>query len=587
VSVKIFSRSTRLEDNEAKKEIVQNQRENKMTKHLALLTLLCSTFFAYATPDDILVIVLPSEIITTDPLYADTDMDEVVRGNVYEGLVTTDGTLAPLLSTNWETSEDGTQYTFTLRDNVAFHTGKAMTCEDAAYSLRSYLVITGKPAFSYAVTGYKYWDDEEGLLDNTPFSVVTEAIYCDDQQRLIIKLLNPSPESLKDIAELSIVDQEFTVAQGGWSGTEADWKDWANTGEDPLNVVLNGVSAGTGAYQLISFEVGRSVFQRFESYWGEPASIETVVLQTTTDTNSRILALTSGDADAIYGVPGTYAGQLEGTPGVVAAETAFPYMEYLVFNQNFPDPAVAKLGSGKLDGQGIPADFFSDVNVRRAFLYAFDDQFIIDEVFKGRGRPSNFVIPSYLISADFADATTSSYNLERATEAFKLAWDGQVWENGFTLTMGINPDAGLEHHEFALTILKDRIESLNPKFRLQLETYVGGEDPYQDMLDQAPLYIDYWFRSLTAGANVEKFFEDFANALNDDTLLELSDQVQSAKTTDEQRAVLETLRDHMVDNASLIVYPEHGGSYYYSDTLNGVTISPFNDAGILWKSVSK
>jgi peptide/nickel transport system substrate-binding protein len=558
-----------------------------MTKYLTLITVLCSTFFAYATPDNFLVIVLPSEVFTTDPMFADTDMDEVVRGNVYEGLASTDGTLAPLLATDWVISEDGTQYTFTLRENVAFHTGKTMTCADVAYSLRSYLVITGKPAFNYTVTGYKYWDDEEDLLDNTPFSVITEAIYCDEQQRLVVQLLNPSSESLANIAELSIVDQEFTVAQGGWSGTEEDWKDWANTGEDKQKIILNGVSAGTGAYQLVSFEAGRSIFQRFESYWGEPAAIETVVLQTTVDTNSRILALTSGDADAIYGVPGTYAGQLEGTSGVVGAETPFPYMEYFVFNQNFPDPAAAKLGSGKLDGQGVPADFFSDVNVRRAFQYAFDDQFIIDEVFKGRGRPSNFVIPSYLIGEDFAATDTSLYNLEQATEAFKLAWDGQVWENGFTLTMGINPDAGLEHHEFALTVLKERIESLNPNFRLQIETYVGGEDPYQDMIDQAPFYIDYWFRSLTAGANVEKFFEAFATTLNDDMLLELSDQARSAKTTDEQRAVLETLRTHMVDNASLIVYPEHGGSYYYSDALKGVTISLFNDAGILWKNVSK
>jgi peptide/nickel transport system substrate-binding protein len=558
-----------------------------MIKYFMLIMLLCSTFFAYATPDNLLVIVLPDEIITTDPIYADTDMDEVVRGNVYEGLVSNDGTLAPLLATDWETSKDGAQYTFTLRENVTFHTGKTMTCEDAAYSLRSYLVITGKPAFSYAVTGYNYWDDEEGLLDNTPFSVVTESIYCDEQQRLVVKLLNPTLESLTDIAQLSIVDQEFTVAQGGWSGTEEDWKDWANTGEAQLKAVLNGVSAGTGAYQIVSFEAGRSVFQKFENYWGEPAGIETVVLQTTTDTNSRILALTSGDADAIYGVPGTYAGQLEGTPGVVAAETPFPYMEYLIFNQTFPDTATAKLGSGKLDGQGIPVDFFSDVHVRRAFLYAFDDQFIIDEVFKGRGRPSNFVIPSYLVSAEFADIATSLYNLERATEEFKLAWDGQVWENGFVVTMGINPDSGVEHHEFALTVLKDRIESLNPKFRLQLETFVGGEDPYQDMLDQAPLYMDYWFRSVTAGDNVEKFFEDYADALGDDTLLDLSNQVQNAKTTDEQLELFGKLRDHMVDNASLIVYPEHGGSYYYSDTLKGVSISPSNDAGIVWKNVSK
>ena len=32
-----------------------------------------------------------------------------------------------------------------------------------------------------------------------------------------------------------------------------------------------------------------------------------------------------------------------------------------------------QLGSGKLDGQGIPANFFSDADVRRGFVAAFDD----------------------------------------------------------------------------------------------------------------------------------------------------------------------------------------------------------------------
>ena len=29
------------------------------------------------------------------------------------------------------------------------------------------------------------------------------------------------------------------------------------------------------------------------------------------------------------------------------------------------------IGSGKLDGNGIPPDFFADINVRKAFLHAF------------------------------------------------------------------------------------------------------------------------------------------------------------------------------------------------------------------------
>jgi ABC-type transport system substrate-binding protein len=39
------------------------------------------------------------------------------------------------------------------------------------------------------------------------------------------------------------------------------------------------------------------------------------------------------------------------------------------------------LGSNKLDGNGIPSDFFQDVHIRRAFAYCFDWQPIVDDVY--------------------------------------------------------------------------------------------------------------------------------------------------------------------------------------------------------------
>ena len=41
------------------------------------------------------------------------------------------------------------------------------------------------------------------------------------------------------------------------------------------------------------------------------------------------------------------------------------------------------LGSGQLDGDGIPPDFFSDIHVRKAFNYCFDWEAFIAEVYQG------------------------------------------------------------------------------------------------------------------------------------------------------------------------------------------------------------
>ena len=64
-------------------------------------------------------------------------IDEVVYANLFEGLTryTSDGSIAPALAESWDISEDGTEYTFHLRDGVTFHDGSTMDAEDVKFSL--------------------------------------------------------------------------------------------------------------------------------------------------------------------------------------------------------------------------------------------------------------------------------------------------------------------------------------------------------------------------------------------------------------------------------------------------------------------
>src|SRR5690606_21011859 len=59
-----------------------------------------------------------------------------VLENVYDTLVVPDaeGEFQPSLATEWETSDDGLTWTFTLRDDVVFHDGSEFTSADVVYS---------------------------------------------------------------------------------------------------------------------------------------------------------------------------------------------------------------------------------------------------------------------------------------------------------------------------------------------------------------------------------------------------------------------------------------------------------------------
>ncbi|MGO3148226.1 MAG: ABC transporter substrate-binding protein, partial [Leucobacter sp.] len=64
---------------------------------------------------------------------------QLMRGNVYEGLVgiSEDLEILPALASEWEISEDGLTYTFTVREGVKFHDGTLMSIDDVVRSLES------------------------------------------------------------------------------------------------------------------------------------------------------------------------------------------------------------------------------------------------------------------------------------------------------------------------------------------------------------------------------------------------------------------------------------------------------------------
>ena len=45
-----------------------------------------------------------------------------------------------------------------------------------------------------------------------------------------------------------------------------------------------------------------------------------------------------------------------------------------------------RIGSGALDGKGIPPDFFSDIHIRKAFNYSFDWDTYIKQVQNGEAK---------------------------------------------------------------------------------------------------------------------------------------------------------------------------------------------------------
>jgi peptide/nickel transport system substrate-binding protein len=87
----------------------------------------------------------------TDPAVGNDQSDVITMINLYDSLVFpgVDGQPVPHLASSWESSDDGLEYVFHLRDDVKFHSGNALTAQDVVYSMKRMLAIGEGFAYLY------------------------------------------------------------------------------------------------------------------------------------------------------------------------------------------------------------------------------------------------------------------------------------------------------------------------------------------------------------------------------------------------------------------------------------------------------
>src|SRR5690606_31320059 len=142
------------------------------------------------------------------------------------------------------------------------------------------------------------------------------------------------------------------------------------------------------AYELVEWTDDAVVARAFDNYWDGAPAVQNVVYQYVDEQSTRILAVQQGDADRVSINERSALVQLRGAPGVVVNEDpswTSTSVTSVFFNFDVETSNNEDVGSGQLDGNGIPADFFADVDVRRAFSHLFDQQGFVEQIYEGAG----------------------------------------------------------------------------------------------------------------------------------------------------------------------------------------------------------
>ncbi len=438
---------------------------------------------------------------TLDPCVAYDVTSSQRLWNIYEPLIFFDGShtdkFKPLLATKVPTlenggiSSDGKTYTFTIRKGVKFHEGGDLTPEDVVYSFKRNMIADpdGGPMWMLleALTGKGSTRDKDGEIIEGIFDTIDKSVEAKGD-KVIFHLPRPYPPLLGILSYSSsvIMDKEWAISKGCWDGDIKNAAKFNNPapGHEPLLKIAN----GTNAYTMKSWEPNKEfVFERFEGYWGPKPKLKKAIVKYVKEWSTRKLMLQNGDADRVR-VDIQYVPEVKAMKGLTMYEVPLLSVTAAFFCQKIYPTGNPNIGSGKLDGNGIPPDFFSDINVRKAFLHAFDRETYKKDVFNGLViMPTS---PNVEGLAYHKDVPVYEFDLEKSKKYMKEAWGGKVWEKGFKMI--ITHNTGNEMREAAALMLAENIMSLNPKFKIEVRNVEWKDYLVKYRNFEFPLFLIGW-----------------------------------------------------------------------------------------------
>jgi len=343
----------------------------------------------------------------------------------YEPLVRLDrtsaGVVLPYLAEEWEFSEDGTELTFTLRDDVTWSDGEPFTAQDVAFTWQ--LVIDGQTNTAY------------------PFIEVEAS----DDTHVTVTYDQPSFTDLVAFASRQIVPKHI----------------WEN--EDPA-AYTNEEPVGTGAFVLDSFSPQQVALRAREDYWGEDINGVQVVKILAIGPDAAKDALIKGDVD--YGTMGWENGEEE----FVALDPE--NNEYTFYPTGNSDGILFNTLVAPYD----------DPAVRRALRDCLDLQAAADVVKVGYEIPTKAGIDAGVYSDVLAPDLEQSQDVEAAKA--ELADAGWSIENGQLVKDGesyaVRYDVYQPYTEWVLTgqLLADQWKST---LGLDVQVNQLADQPYTDV----------------------------------------------------------------------------------------------------------
>ncbi|GAA4183123.1 ABC transporter substrate-binding protein [Gryllotalpicola kribbensis] len=327
--------------------------------------------------DATLTVGTTTDVVNYNPLIGNSRTDDWITDLMYPRLMTVSNTGAKeaQLATKWGYTSP-TQGYYDIRSDMTWSDGTPLTAEDVAWTLNE--VKKDKPAGTFY-----------GQLGDFASAKATSKTHVE------ITLSEPNSSLIDEIGFWGVVVPEHVFSKAGSVAT------FANDGKD-------GGWVGAGPYTLSKVQVGQSyTLDRAKNYplvkGGEPIAAK-VVFRVFPDVNTEILALQSGEIDAIGdALPPSQVAKLKSSSGIKVEEAAGLGYSHMVYNLDNPD--LAKL------------------QVRQALSHAVDYDAIRSVVLQGQAT-NDHSSPIMPVLKSYFDSSLKEYSYDPKLAASLLEQAG-------------------------------------------------------------------------------------------------------------------------------------------------------------------
>lgn len=318
----------------------------------------------------------------------------------------------PICAESWESNEDGTVWTLTLKQGIRFPSGNELTAHDVKWSKDRAFAAQANVAGIYRLIGLTEADQVEVVDDYT------------------VRFTQAFPSALSSaiqVISLYVFDSEVMKEHA----TDDDpWAtEWAN--RNPTN---------GGVYNVASYQRGSEIVLEanpeypVEAYQADVSPVPTVRVQIISSASTRRLQLERGDVDIAFGLPARDIADLRNVEGVEIISS--PSNEFVFIPLSVVTPP------------------FDDPRVRQAMAYALPYQQIIDNVYQGNARRATSPVP-----LDMPGHTDDGYPYDTDPDRARQLLEEAGHADGFATTLAIDVD-NPEQEQIAI-LVADALAQLN------------------------------------------------------------------------------------------------------------------------------